>query len=182
MWQRQPDDHRAVSNDKDRAPRTDYLRTWDGLLDLACVIDCNSRRVVGSSMADPPRADFVIDALNMAVPRRRPEGGLATTPTKAARAVHGARVRSALPHRWYRRLDGLPRRLLRLRLWPGRRGGFHAPMKKKELLYRNCWSAKGSACAAVFDYIESPKTLSRDAREPQPSTLRRAIRGTHPSE
>jgi putative transposase len=53
-----------------------YLRTWEGWLYLAAVQDAFSRRVVGWSMADHMRSDLVVDALNMAIARRRPEAGL----------------------------------------------------------------------------------------------------------
>ena len=53
-----------------------YLRTWEGWLYLVAVQDLYSRRIVGWSMADHMRADLVVDALNMAIARRRPEAGL----------------------------------------------------------------------------------------------------------
>src|SRR5918998_3157892 len=49
-----------------------YLRTWEGWLYLAAVQDAYSRRIVGWSMADHMRAQLVVDALEMAVTRRRP--------------------------------------------------------------------------------------------------------------
>jgi len=53
-----------------------YLRTWDGWLYLAAVQDAYSRAIVGWSMAEHMRKELVIDALQMAVARRRPEPGL----------------------------------------------------------------------------------------------------------
>ena len=53
-----------------------YLRTWEGWLYLAAVQDAYSRRIVGWSMADHMRKELVIDALQMAVKRRRPPAGL----------------------------------------------------------------------------------------------------------
>lgn len=53
-----------------------YLRTWEGWLYLAAVQDAYSRRIVGWSMADHMRSELVVDALQMAVSRRRPEPGL----------------------------------------------------------------------------------------------------------
>jgi putative transposase len=53
-----------------------YLRTWEGWLYLAAVQDAYSRRIVGWSMADHMRHELVVDALTMAVSRRRPEPGL----------------------------------------------------------------------------------------------------------
>jgi putative transposase len=53
-----------------------YLRTWEGWVYLAAVQDAYSRRIVGWSMADHMRADLVVDTLQMALHRRRPEPGL----------------------------------------------------------------------------------------------------------
>ena len=49
-----------------------YLRTWEGWVYLAAVQDAYSRRIVGWSMADHMRAELVVDALEMALHRRRP--------------------------------------------------------------------------------------------------------------
>jgi putative transposase len=49
-----------------------YIPTWAGLLYLAVVLDAWSRRVVGWAMATHLRTELVLDALNMAVTRRRP--------------------------------------------------------------------------------------------------------------
>jgi putative transposase len=53
-----------------------YLRTWEGWLYLAAVQDAYSRRIVGWSMADHMRSELVVDALEMAIGRRRPAPGL----------------------------------------------------------------------------------------------------------
>src|SRR4051794_16023712 len=53
-----------------------YLRTWEGWLYLAAVQDAYSRRIVGWAMADHMRAELVVDALQMALARRRPGRGL----------------------------------------------------------------------------------------------------------
>ncbi len=53
-----------------------YIPTAGGWLYLAAVVDCFSRRVVGWSMRDDLRAELVVDALEMAVARRRPGPGL----------------------------------------------------------------------------------------------------------
>jgi len=48
------------------------LPTWAGVLDLAVVLDAWSRRVVGWAMATPRRTELVLEALNLALPQRRP--------------------------------------------------------------------------------------------------------------
>jgi len=53
-----------------------YIPTWMGFLYLAVVLDVFSRRIVGWAMADHLRAELVVDALDMAIARRRPEAGV----------------------------------------------------------------------------------------------------------
>jgi putative transposase len=53
-----------------------YISTWEGFLYLAHVQDLFSRRIVGWSMADHLRSELVVDALEMALARRRPDPGL----------------------------------------------------------------------------------------------------------
>jgi len=43
-----------------------YIRTWEGWLYLATVLDCFSKKVVGYAMADHMRVELVADALSMA--------------------------------------------------------------------------------------------------------------------
>ena len=49
-----------------------YIRTWQGWLYLAVVLDLYSRKVIGWSMKPTLAKDIVLDALLMAVWRRRP--------------------------------------------------------------------------------------------------------------
>jgi putative transposase len=53
-----------------------YLKTDEGFLHLAFVLDVYSRRIVGWSMASHLRAELVVDALEIAVWRRKPAAGL----------------------------------------------------------------------------------------------------------
>jgi hypothetical protein len=48
-----------------------YLRCWEGVVFFAFVIDVWSRRVVGWQLAGHMRTDLVLDALRMALARRR---------------------------------------------------------------------------------------------------------------
>lgn len=67
---------RFVADGRDRLWVADitYVPTWEGNLYLAVVLDVFSRRVVGWAMANHMRTELVLDALNMAVVRRRPKG------------------------------------------------------------------------------------------------------------
>ena len=51
-----------------------YIPTWAGFLYLAVVLDAFSRRIVGWSMATTLHTQVVLDALNMALWQRRPNG------------------------------------------------------------------------------------------------------------
>jgi putative transposase len=53
-----------------------YIPTWAGFLYLAVVLDVHSRRIVGWAMADHLRSELVIEAVDMAVWRRRPMEGV----------------------------------------------------------------------------------------------------------
>lgn len=51
-----------------------YIPTWAGFLYLAVVLDACSRRIVGWSMATTLATQIVLDALDMALATRRPNG------------------------------------------------------------------------------------------------------------
>lgn len=51
-----------------------YVPTWAGFLYLAIALDVFSRRIVGWAMATHLRTELVLDAMQMAVTQRRPQG------------------------------------------------------------------------------------------------------------
>ena len=51
-----------------------FVPTWAGFLFLAVVLDAWSRKIVGWAMANHLRTELVLDALDMALYQRRPEG------------------------------------------------------------------------------------------------------------
>ena len=53
-----------------------YIRTFEGWLFLAVVMDLFSRRIVGWAMSKRATRHLVIDALRMAIKRRRPRNGV----------------------------------------------------------------------------------------------------------
>ena len=53
-----------------------YLRTWNGFVYLAFILDCYSRTIVGWQLATHLRTDLVLDALEMANGLRQPGEGL----------------------------------------------------------------------------------------------------------
>jgi putative transposase len=126
-----------------------YIRTWEGWLYLASVMDCYSRRIVGWALADHLRAELVVDALEMAVARRRPDVGL------VHHSDRGSQFTSLIFTRRCRSVG--------IDISMGSRGdcfdnavleSFHASLKK-DLIYRRSWPTKAEARTAVFGYIES---------------------------
>ena len=98
-----------------------------GRLDLAAVhMDMDSRRIVGWSMATHMRSSLVIDALKMALARRRPGPGL-IRPLRPRRPICVAGVRPDRAPGRDRGLDGLPRRRVRQR---GRRDVLRDPQER----------------------------------------------------
>ncbi|RVT80622.1 IS3 family transposase, partial [Rhodobacteraceae bacterium CCMM004] len=53
-----------------------YIRTGEGWLFLAALIDMHTRKVVGWSMRETLHAEIVLEALEMAIQRQRPAPGL----------------------------------------------------------------------------------------------------------
>jgi putative transposase len=64
-----------------------YVRTHEGWLYWAAVIDLHSRLVVGWSMQVRMETRLVLDALAMAIWRRKPKTALSSTPIKAVSLV-----------------------------------------------------------------------------------------------
>ncbi len=125
-----------------------YLRSWEGWLYLVAVQDAYSRRIVGWSMADPMRADLVVDALNMAIARRRPDAGLIHHSDQGSQFVSLAFGQACGK-------AGITRSM-------GSRGdcfdnavaeSFFATLKK-ELIRRQSWPTRAELRQAVFEYIE----------------------------
>jgi len=67
---------RAAAPDQVWASDITYIRTWEGWLYLAVVIDLFSRRVIGWAIADHMRTELVHDALMMAIGLRNPAPSL----------------------------------------------------------------------------------------------------------
>jgi putative transposase len=126
-----------------------YLRTWQGWLYLAAVQDAYSRAIVGWSMADHMRSELVVDALEMAVQRRRPAPGLIHHSDQGSQYVSLAFGQAA-------RDAGIARSM-------GSKGdcydnavaeSFFATLKK-ELVHRRSWPTRRELTTEVFDYIEA---------------------------
>jgi putative transposase len=125
-----------------------YVPTWEGWLFLAVVIDAFSRRCVGWSMRDDLKADLVVDALGMAVTRRRPAAGVvhhSDRGSQYASLAFGATLRdSGVLASMGSRGDAYDNAAAE---------SFMATIKK-ELIYRNRFKSRNAARLAIFDYIE----------------------------
>ena len=87
-----------------------YVPTQAGFLYLAVVLDAWSRRVVGWSMATHLRASLVLDALEMALMQRQPDGVIHHSDQGSP--VHVAGIRGALSESGRTAFNGLGRRRL----------------------------------------------------------------------
>ena len=67
-----------------------YIRTWEGWLYLAVVIDLYSRLVVGWAMSERMTAQLVCDALHMALWRRRTPTGVIVHSDRGSQYCSGA--------------------------------------------------------------------------------------------
>lgn len=76
-----------------------YIRTGEGWLFLAALIDIHSRKVVGWSMQETLHASIAIEALDMAIQRQRPAPGLVH---HSDRGIQGGLNRSS-QHSQFRR-------------------------------------------------------------------------------
>ena len=125
-----------------------YIRTWEGWLYLATVIDVASRRVVGWAMADHMRAELACDALRMAVRHRRPAPGL---------ILHSDRGSQYTSTMFGDLLDanGIRRSLSRPgQCWDNAVAESFFATVKTELVHLHAWPTRAQARNAIFEFIE----------------------------
>ncbi len=126
-----------------------YIRTWEGWLYLAIVLDVFSRRVVGYAIDDHMRTELPLAALDMAIQDRRPKPGLIHHSDRGSQYTSG--------------------------IYQGRLGeiGANASMSRRgncydnsvtesffstlkhELIYRASWPTKRCAVTAIEEFIET---------------------------
>lgn len=127
-----------------------YIRTWEGWLFLATVIDLGSRRVIGYAMADHMRTGLIEDALKMAVGTR----GQSKMDNVIFHSDKGSQYTSSDFAKTCTTL-GISRSV-------GRKAtcydnavaeSFFATLKK-ELVYRRTFTTHAGARRQIFDWIE----------------------------
>jgi len=126
-----------------------YLRTWEGWLYLATVIDAHSRRVIGWAIADHMRTDLVEDALRMAIVLRgeRPA-------TVVFHADRGTQYASDQITRFAAQ-NSITRSMGRTGVcWDNAMAESFFATLKTEFYYRRVWPTKAGAARAVGAWIE----------------------------
>jgi putative transposase len=142
---------RAFNVDEpDQAWVTDitYIRTHEGWLYLAVIIDLYSRRIIGWSMQSRMQMDLVLSALLMAVWRRKPTSKV---------IVHSDQGSQFTSHEWQKFLEAN-----NLEASMSRRGNCYDnavaesffQLLKRERIRRKTYSTRKEARDDVFDYIE----------------------------
>jgi putative transposase len=125
-----------------------YLRTWEGFLYLAVVIDACTRRVVGWAMADHLRRELVLDALGMALHQRKPVAGL------IHHSDHGVQYASIDFGRTLR-TSGVVASMGSIgdAFDNAMAESFFATLKE-EMIYRRAWPTRHELEMEVFSFIE----------------------------
>lgn len=125
-----------------------HIRTHEGWLYLAVVVDLFSRKVIGWSMKSRITKELVLDALLMAVWRRNPRSKV---------TVHSDQGSQYTSHDWtvFLKAHGLEGSM-------SRRGNCHDnavaesffQLLKRERVKRKIYSSRDEARSDIFDYIE----------------------------
>jgi putative transposase len=125
-----------------------YVRSKEGFVYLAFILDACSRKVVGWSMATHLRTEIVVDALQMAIARRKPSPGL------VHHSDRGVQYTSLF---FGKRLGDEGRSPSMGRVGSAYNNAlteaFVATLKT-ELLYRSSWPTREVVKTAIFEYIE----------------------------
>jgi putative transposase len=123
--------------------------TRTGKVYCAAVMDVYSRQIVGWSIADHIRSELVVDALQMAIWKRRPEPGAIVHADRGAQYtswVFGHRLRSAgLLGSMGRVASSVDNTMIE---------SFWSTMQR-ELLDQHTWDTQGELAGAIFEWIEA---------------------------
>jgi putative transposase len=125
-----------------------YIRTWQGWVYLAVIMDACSRRIVGWSMQSHMRTELVQEALDLAVARRNPGPGL------VHHSDHGSQY-TALTFGHELQKHGIDPSMGRVRTaYDNAVAESFFSTLKRELINRWSWPTRHDAQQAVFDWIE----------------------------
>ena len=124
------------------------VRTREGWLFLAVILDLYSRKVVGHATSNRPRTELALEALHMAHAARRPKPGL---------IHHSDRGAQYASHRYRETLDarGIECSMSRrANCWDNAVAESFFGTFKNELIYRRPWLTRKDARDAIGEYIE----------------------------
>jgi putative transposase len=125
-----------------------YIRTWQGWLYLAAVMDLYARKIVGWSMKPSLARELVLDAILMAVWRRKPGR------TVLVHSDQGSQYGSDDWLRFCRANDLDPSMSRRGNCWDNAVAESFFSSLKKERIRKRIYKTRDLAKADVFDYIE----------------------------
>ncbi|WP_264973708.1 IS3 family transposase [Klebsiella variicola] len=125
-----------------------YIRTWQGWLYLAVVIDLFARNVVGWSMKSTLSRELALDALMMAVWRRKPDGEV------IVHSDQGSQYGSDDWQRFCRANNLAPSMSRRGNCWDNAVAESFFSSLKKERIRKRIYKTRDLARADIFDYIE----------------------------
>ncbi len=125
-----------------------YVRSREGFVYLAFILDACSRKVVGWSMATHLRSELVIDALQMAIARRKPAPGLVHHSDRGVQYTSLSFGKSLED-------EGLVPSMGRVgSAYDNALAESFVATLKTELIYRASWPTRQTARTAIFEYIE----------------------------
>jgi putative transposase len=138
----------AVAPDRLWVADITYVKTDEGFLYLGFVLDAYSRRLVGWAMRTHLRTELVVDALQMAIWRRKPSAGLIHHSDQGAQYTSlsfGKRLEEA----------GIVPSMGNVgSAYDNAMAESFIATLKTELLYRDHWPTRESARIAIFEYLE----------------------------
>jgi putative transposase len=125
-----------------------YIRTWQGWLYLAVVVDLYARKVIGWPMKPTLARSLVLDALLMAVWRRRPQQRVVVHSDQGSQYGSDDWLRFCSSHN----LD--PSMSRRGNCWDNAVAESFFSSLKKERVRKRGYRTREEARADIFDYIE----------------------------
>lgn len=135
-------------NDLSQVTDITYIRTWQGWLYLAVVLDLYSRKVIGWSMKPTLAKGIVLDALLMAVWRRRPNEPV------IIHSDQGSQYSSGDWHKLCQKHNLVPSMSRRGNCWDNAVAESFFSSLKKERIKKRIYKTREMARADIFDYIE----------------------------
>ncbi len=126
-----------------------YVPTYEGWLFLAAVIDLYSRKIVGWSMRDDLEAPLVVDAISMAIARRKPRPGLVHHSDRGSQYTSIAMGRTLRDSKIMASMGSIGDP------WDNASAESCISTIKNELVKRRTFATRDQARLALFRYIES---------------------------